>query len=261
MPMGAFFAIVRGQARFVVAGAVLRDPGGRSCSAPPCLLLDPSARGPDRRRDRDQHPRPRRHRLPVHRHLRDGGRRPTSPRSRTSISRSSRTPLIGDVFGQLNLMIWIAILLVFLTWVVVFRTPVGADPLGRRAPARPTRSGSTSTASATGPSCCPGCSRLQERLHLDRVHPLLQRGHDRWARVHRPGRADLRQLAPLRCCGGMSPLRLLHRARPAARHDRGVESYAVLFQALPYVLTLIAVAGVIGRSIPPAAVGRPYKKQ
>src|SRR5207249_11093641 len=31
---------------------------------------------------------------------------------------------------------------------------------------------------------------------------------------------------------------------------------AVLFQALPYVLTLIAVAGVIGRSVPPAAVGR-----
>src|SRR5688500_20116880 len=39
------------------------------------------------------------------------------------------------------------------------------------------------------------------------------------------------------------------------------ESAAVLFQALPYVLTLIAVAGVIGRSIPPLAVGRPYKKQ
>ena len=39
------------------------------------------------------------------------------------------------------------------------------------------------------------------------------------------------------------------------------ESAAVLFQSLPYVLTLIAVAGVIGRSIPPAASGRPYKKQ
>jgi ABC-type uncharacterized transport system permease subunit len=36
---------------------------------------------------------------------------------------------------------------------------------------------------------------------------------------------------------------------------------AVLFQGLPYFLTLIAVAGVIGRSIPPAAVGRPYVKQ
>lgn len=38
-------------------------------------------------------------------------------------------------------------------------------------------------------------------------------------------------------------------------------SYATLFAALPYVLTLVAVAGVIGRSIPPAAVGRPYVKQ
>jgi general nucleoside transport system permease protein len=35
----------------------------------------------------------------------------------------------------------------------------------------------------------------------------------------------------------------------------------VFVQALPYVVTLIAVAGVIGRSIPPASVGRPYVKQ
>jgi simple sugar transport system permease protein len=37
-------------------------------------------------------------------------------------------------------------------------------------------------------------------------------------------------------------------------------SGAVLFQALPYVLTLIAVTGVIGRSIPPAAIGRPLPR-
>lgn len=38
-------------------------------------------------------------------------------------------------------------------------------------------------------------------------------------------------------------------------------AWTTLFRALPYVVTLIVVAGVVGRSIPPAAVGRPYVKQ
>jgi general nucleoside transport system permease protein len=39
------------------------------------------------------------------------------------------------------------------------------------------------------------------------------------------------------------------------------ESLAVLFQALPYVLVLIVVAGLIGRSRPPASIGVPYVKE
>jgi simple sugar transport system permease protein len=39
------------------------------------------------------------------------------------------------------------------------------------------------------------------------------------------------------------------------------ESLAVLFQALPYVLVLIVVAGLIGRSRAPAAIGLPYVKE
>jgi general nucleoside transport system permease protein len=38
-------------------------------------------------------------------------------------------------------------------------------------------------------------------------------------------------------------------------------STATLFQALPYVLTLIAVAGVIGRSRAPGSIGIPYVKE
>ena len=55
-------------------------------------------------------------------------------------------------------------------------------------------------------------------------------------------------------------VRLLH-ARSPSGCPPSRPSTAVLFQALPYVLTLIAVAGVIGRSRPPAAVGQPYVKE
>jgi len=39
------------------------------------------------------------------------------------------------------------------------------------------------------------------------------------------------------------------------------QTAATLFQALPYLLTLIAVAGIIGRSRAPASVGIPYVKE
>jgi simple sugar transport system permease protein len=39
------------------------------------------------------------------------------------------------------------------------------------------------------------------------------------------------------------------------------QTAATLFQALPYLLTLVAVAGVIGRSRAPASVGIPYIKE
>ena len=34
-----------------------------------------------------------------------------------------------------------------------------------------------------------------------------------------------------------------------------------LFQAIPYLLTIIALAGVIGRSIPPVGVGKHYERE
>ena len=65
---------------------------------------------------------------------------------------------------------------------------------------------------------------------------------------------------PARAFGFALPVRLLRRALRPAIQGYGYE-LQVLVQALPYVVVLIVVIGVIGRSIPPAAVGRPYVKQ
>jgi general nucleoside transport system permease protein len=51
------------------------------------------------------------------------------------------------------------------------------------------------------------------------------------------------------------------RPPPGALGELLVDVPNNVYRALPYVLTIIILAGVVGRSIPPAAVGRPYEKE
>jgi general nucleoside transport system permease protein len=169
-------------------------------------------------------------------------------------------PFVGDVIGQMNLMVWLALIAVAVTWVVVFRTPAG---LRLRSAGENPRAAETAGLSpvrirylaviGSGMLAALGGAYLS----IGFVHsfaPNMTQGKGfialaalifgRW----RPGGA----LAAALLFGFGSAL--------AQRLPVFSPSAATLFQALPYVLTLIAVAGVIGRSIPPAALGRPLDK-
>jgi ABC-type uncharacterized transport system permease subunit len=168
---------------------------------------------------------------------------------------------IGQAISQLNLLVWGSLLAVVLVWVVVFRTRMG---LRMRSVGENPRAAETvgigvyrtryAAVIASGALAALGGAFLS----IGFVHSFSQnmtagRGFialaalifGRW----RPGGL----LAATLLFGFSSAL--------AQRLPEFSPSLATLFQALPYVLTLIAVAGVVGRSTPPAADGVPYQRE
>ena len=168
---------------------------------------------------------------------------------------------IGPILGQLNLMIWLAIATVVLSWFVLFKTPVG---LRIRAVGEHPRAADTV-----------GISVYRTRYAAVVLSGALAALGGAYLSIgfvnsFNQGMTAGRGFIALAVviCGNWRPFQAAAFAllfgfssALAQRLPAYSESAAVLFQALPYVITLIAVAGVIGRSIPPAAVARPYKKQ
>ena len=169
-------------------------------------------------------------------------------------------PFIGDALEQLNLLIWLALILVALLSLFLFRTArglrlrsVGENPL-----AADTAGISPIRVRYLGGDRVRRFRGAGRRVPVDRLRSLLQPEPDRRQGLHRPRRRDLRQVA----AGGRAGRGLLFGFSSALAQRLPVfsPSTATLFQALPYVLTLIAVAGLVGRSRPPAADGIPYER-
>jgi simple sugar transport system permease protein len=177
----------------------------------------------------------------------------------------SHIPLIGgflhDVFGQLNLLIWLAILLVFATWVVVFKTPIGlrirsvgehpraADTVGINVYA--VRYGAVILSGVL--AAAGGAFLSIGFLNSFSANMSAGRGFIALAALIFGNWRPFGAAAACLLFGFSSAL--------ADSLQTYSTSISTLFAALPYLLTLVAVAGVIGRSIPPASVGRPYVKQ
>jgi simple sugar transport system permease protein len=170
-------------------------------------------------------------------------------------------PFIGDIFGQLNLMIWLMFALLAASWLVLFKTPVG---LRLRAVGEHPRAADTVGISvfgiryaaviASGMLAALGGAYLSIGFTGSFNENMTSgRGFIALAAV------ILGKWSPIGAFGAC--LLFGFGFALSIPLQREADISANLVSTLPYVLTLIALVGVIGRSTPPAAVGRPYTKQ
>jgi general nucleoside transport system permease protein len=168
---------------------------------------------------------------------------------------------LGPILGDLNLMIWLAFATVVVTWVVIFRTPLG---LRIRAAGEHPRAAETVGVSVYGiryvAVTLSGMLAALGGAYLS-IGFVGSFGENMTV-----GRGFIALAALIfgmwKPFGAMGAALLFGFSSALARSlPEYSEQAALIFETLPYVLTLIAVGGLIGRSIPPAAVGRPFAKQ
>jgi general nucleoside transport system permease protein len=167
----------------------------------------------------------------------------------------------GEAIGKTNLLTWAALLLVPLLTLFLFRTrgglrlrSVGEKPRAADSVGLPVLRTRYLAVVASGALAAVGGAYLSiALLGSFNENMTAGRGFIALAAVIFGGWRPWGALAGALLFGFSTAL--------AQRLPAFSESTAVLFQALPYVLTLVVVAGVIGRSRPPAAIGVPYVKE
>lgn len=166
-----------------------------------------------------------------------------------------------DVFGNLNFLVWMMFLAVIISFIVLYKTPTGLHirAVGEHPKAADTVGISVQTVRygavvASGVLAALGGAFLSIGFVGDFSENMTSgRGFIALAAVifgkWRPGWAFAATL--LFGFGFALAIPLQHEADVSEN----------LISALPYVLTLVALVGLIGRSVPPAAIGKPYIKQ
>jgi ABC-type uncharacterized transport system permease subunit len=170
-------------------------------------------------------------------------------------------PFVGNAIGEASLLTWVALLLVPLLALYLFRTPgglrlrsVGEKPRAADSVGVPVLRTRYLAVISSGVLAALGGVYLSIALVGSFNQGMTDgRGFIALAAVIFGNWKPAGALAGALLFGFSSAV--------AQRLPAFSESLAVLFQALPYVLTLVVVAGVIGRSRPPAAIGVPYVKE
>ena len=180
-----------------------------------------------------------------------------------SIPPSGLGTFLEDSLSGLNLLVWVSFAVLVLSWVVMFKTPLG---LRLRSVGEHPRAADTVGISVYGVRYAAVTTSGAVAalggvfLSIGFVHSFTEN--------MTAGRGFIALAALIfgkwRPFGAFAAALLFGFSSAVAPQLQNVDAwsqYGTLFSALPYVLTLIAVAGIIGRSIPPAAIGQPYVKQ
>ena len=169
-------------------------------------------------------------------------------------------PFVGEVLGQLNLMILLFFALLVFSYLVLFKTPVGLRirSVGEHPKAADTVGISVfgvryAAVVVSGMLAALGGAYLSIGLVGSfNENMTVGRGFIGLAAM------IFGKWHPFGAFGGCL---LFGFASGLAQRLQGeADISANLLQTLPYILTLVALVGVIGRARPPAAVGRPYVK-
>jgi general nucleoside transport system permease protein len=174
-------------------------------------------------------------------------------------------PAIGNflegVFGHLNLLVWVMFGTVILGYVVLFKTPIG---LRIRSVGEHPRAADTVGISVYGVRYA---AVVSSGILAALGGAFLSIGFvGNFAENMTSGRGFIALAAVI--FGKWRPgwafaacLLFGFGFALAIPLQREADISENLISTLPYVLTLLALVGLVGRSIPPAAVGRPYVKQ
>jgi general nucleoside transport system permease protein len=167
---------------------------------------------------------------------------------------------IGKAISSQNLLVWGALAALVIVWLVVFRTRVGLRlrSVGENPRAAETVGIDVLRTRWVAVLVSGGLAALGGAfLSIGFVHSFTQN--------MTAGKGYIALAAMI--FGRWKPLGLFlatllfgFGSALAQRLPEFSPTAATLFQALPYVLTLVAVAGLVGRSVPPAADGVPYKR-
>jgi ABC-type uncharacterized transport system permease subunit len=170
-------------------------------------------------------------------------------------------PFVGPVFGNLSVMTWLLFALIVASWLLLFKTPIG---LRIRSVGEHPRAADTV-----------GISVFKVRYAAVILSGLLAALGGAYLSFGfggsfnenmTSGRGYIALAAVIfgkwHPFGAFGACLLFGFASGLAQRLQGeADISANLLSTLPYVLVLVALVGVIGRSRPPAAVGRPYVKQ